>query len=82
MARSGAVLREVGTTNRTNLDDYRDAINERTRLILRVHPSNFRIEGFTAKPELRRLAELAKQHGLPLYEDLGSGCVIDLSRSG
>ena len=82
MARSGAVLREVGTTNRTNLDDYRDAINERTRLIMRVHSSNFRIEGFTAKPELRALAELAKERGLPLYEDLGSGCVIDLRQFG
>jgi L-seryl-tRNA(Ser) seleniumtransferase len=82
MMRSGAVLREVGTTNKTSLDDYRSAINERTRLIMRVHPSNFRMEGFTAKPELRALAELAKERGLPLYEDLGSGCVIDLSRFG
>jgi L-seryl-tRNA(Ser) seleniumtransferase len=82
MVRSGALLREVGTTNKTSLDDYRDAINDRTRLIMRVHPSNFRIEGFTAKPELRALAQLAKDRGLPLYEDLGSGCVIDLSRFG
>ncbi len=55
MARSGAILREVGTTNRTNLEDYRAAITERTRLILRVHPSNFRIEGFTGKPSLARI---------------------------
>ncbi len=82
MSRSGAVLREVGTTNKTNIEDYRDAINERTRLIMRVHPSNFRIEGFTAKPALRALAELAKEHAVPLYEDLGSGCVIDLSPYG
>ena len=52
MGRSGALMREVGTTNRTSIEDYRDAINERTRLLLRVHRSNFRIEGFTARPEL------------------------------
>jgi L-seryl-tRNA(Ser) seleniumtransferase len=82
MQRSGAVLREVGTTNRTKIEDYRAAINDRTRLLLRVHPSNFRIEGFTAKPELRELSELAKERGLPLYEDLGSGCVTDLRAFG
>jgi L-seryl-tRNA(Ser) seleniumtransferase len=82
MQRSGAILREVGTTNRTNTDDYREAINERTRLLLRVHPSNFRIEGFTARPELRDLAALAKDRGIPLYEDLGSGCVTDLRAFG
>jgi len=78
MQSSGAVLREVGTTNRTNIDDYRDAINERTRLLLRVHPSNFRIEGFTARPGLGELTALANERGIPLYEDLGSGCVTDL----
>jgi L-seryl-tRNA(Ser) seleniumtransferase len=82
MQRSGAILREVGTTNRTNINDYRDAINERTRLLLRVHPSNFRIEGFTARPELSGLAALAKERGIPLYEDLGSGCVTDLRSFG
>jgi L-seryl-tRNA(Ser) seleniumtransferase len=82
MQRSGAILREVGTTNRTNVDDYRDAINERTRLLLRVHPSNFRMEGFTSRPELGELAALAKERGVPLYEDLGSGCVADLRRFG
>jgi L-seryl-tRNA(Ser) seleniumtransferase len=82
MQRSGAVLREVGTTNRTHIGDYREAINERTRLLLRVHPSNFRIEGFTARPELRELAALAKERGVPLYEDLGSGCVMDLRAFG
>src|SRR5579862_3591655 len=82
MQSSGAVLREVGTTNRTHIDDYREAINERTRLLLRVHPSNFRIEGFTARPELRDLAALAKTRGIPLYEDLGSGCVTDLGAFG
>ena len=78
MQSSGAVLREVGTTNRTHVDDYREAINERTRLLLRVHPSNFRIQGFTARPELSELIALAKERGIPLYEDLGSGCVADL----
>jgi L-seryl-tRNA(Ser) seleniumtransferase len=82
MQRSGAVLREVGTTNRTHIGDYRDAINERTRLLLRVHPSNFRMEGFTARPELRELSALAKERGVPLYEDLGSGCVADLRGFG
>jgi len=82
MQRSGAILREVGTTNRTNIDDYRDAINERTRLLLRVHPSNFRIEGFTAKPVLSELAALARDRSVPLYEDLGSGCIADLRAYG
>ena len=82
MARSGAVLREVGTTNRTHLDDYRSAITERTRLLLRVHPSNFRITGFTARPELRELAALGRDRGIPVYEDLGSGCLADLHPFG
>jgi len=82
MQRSGAVLREVGTTNRTRIEDYRDAINERTRLLLRVHPSNFRIEGFTARPELRELVGLGAERGIPVYEDLGSGCVADLRAYG
>ncbi len=82
MQRSGAILREVGTTNRTHIGDYREAINERTRLLLRVHPSNFRIQGFTARPELRDLAALAAERGIPLYEDLGSGCVADLRAFG
>ena len=73
MAQSGAVLREVGTTNRTRAADYAAAITERTALILRVHPSNFRIEGFTARPELTELAEVAKTFSVPLFEDLGSG---------
>lgn len=77
LAHSGATLREVGTTNRTHLDDYRNAINERTRLILRVHPSNFHITGFTSKPELADLAALSRQTGIPVYEDLGSGCAWD-----
>ena len=82
MARSGAALREVGTTNRTSIEDYRDAFNERTRLLLRVHPSNFRIQGFTARPELSELVALGRERGLPVFEDLGSGCVVDLRPFG
>jgi L-seryl-tRNA(Ser) seleniumtransferase len=77
MKASGAALCEVGTTNRTHLDDYRAAINSRTGVILRVHPSNFHISGFTAKPRLNELAALARERNIPLYEDLGSGCVVD-----
>jgi L-seryl-tRNA(Ser) seleniumtransferase len=82
MQRSGAVLREIGTTNRTHIDDYRVAINERTRLLLRVHPSNFRIQGFTARPELGELVALGRERGISVYEDLGSGCVVDLRAYG
>jgi L-seryl-tRNA(Ser) seleniumtransferase len=82
MARSGAVLKEVGTTNRTNVDDYRAAITDRTALILRVHPSNFHMSGFTSRPELHDLTALARERGVPLYEDLGSGCVVDLRAYG
>src|ERR1017187_7604783 len=82
MAHSGATLREVGTTNRTSIEDYRAAINDRTRLLMRVHPSNFRISGFTARPELRELAALGRERGIPVYEDLGSGCVVDLRAFG
>jgi len=78
MKASGAALCEVGTTNRTHLDDYRAAINDRTRVILRVHPSNFHMTGFTAKPRLDELAALARERGIPLYEDLGSGCVAEV----
>jgi L-seryl-tRNA(Ser) seleniumtransferase len=82
MARSGTVLREVGTTNRTHIEDYRAAIGERTRLLLRVHPSNFRISGFTSRPELRELAALGHERNIPVYEDLGSGCMTDLRSFG
>ena len=81
-AKSGAILREVGTTNRTRLADYAGAINERTRVLLRVHPSNYRIVGFTERPELRELLDLARQHKLVVVEDLGSGCLLDLTRYG
>ncbi|MBZ5579626.1 MAG: L-seryl-tRNA(Sec) selenium transferase [Acidobacteriia bacterium] len=82
MARSGAIVREVGATNRTGIDDYREAIGDRTRLLLRVHPSNFRMQGFTARPDLRELAALGRERGIPVYEDLGSGCVVDLRPFG
>ena len=82
MRHSGAILREVGTTNRTGIGDYRDAIDERTRLLLRVHPSNFRIQGFTARPSLQELAALGSEKGIPVYEDLGSGCLVDLRPYG
>jgi L-seryl-tRNA(Ser) seleniumtransferase len=82
MQRAGAILREVGTTNRTHIDDYRAAINERTRLLLRVHPSNFHIQGFTSRPELNDLAALGRERGIPVYEDLGSGCIVDLRPHG
>src|SRR5439155_16419069 len=78
-AKSGAVLREVGTTNRTRLADYAAAVNERTRVLMRVHPSNFRIVGFTERPALDEMVDLARQHGLILLEDLGSGCLVDLT---
>jgi len=73
MTQSGAMLREVGTTNRTRVNDYAAAIGDRTALVLRVHPSNFRIEGFTERPEESELAALAHRFGLPLVHDLGSG---------
>ncbi len=82
MAATGAKLVEVGTTNRTHLKDYANAINENTRLIMKVHPSNFRIEGFTKDVTASELAPLAKQHGLPLVNDLGSGTLVDISRYG
>jgi L-seryl-tRNA(Ser) seleniumtransferase len=81
-AKSGAKLKEVGTTNRTRLADYAGVMNENTRALLRVHPSNFRVVGFTERPELAELAALAHQHHLPLIEDLGSGCLVDLRPLG
>ena len=74
---SQARLREVGSTNRTNLDDYRDALGERTRALLRIHPSNFKQVGFTGRPTIEQLVALAESTSLPLIEDLGSGCLVD-----
>jgi len=82
MSKSGAALREVGTTNRTRLADYERALNQRTRLILRVHRSNFQIVGFTEQPALEELVALAHRRGLPIMEDLGSGALFDLRLVG
>jgi L-seryl-tRNA(Ser) seleniumtransferase len=82
MASSGTHMVEVGTTNRTHLQDYSRAINEETRLIMHVHPSNYRIVGFASSPSLSELAALAHQRGLLLYEDAGSGALSDLTSYG
>src|SRR5262249_34486705 len=82
MTRSGARLREVGTTNRTHAKDYEKAISDNTRLLLRVHPSNFRMVGFTERPSLAEFVELGKRRGVPTYEDLGSGCISELASVG
>ena len=82
MAKSGATLREVGTTNRTRIADYERGINERTRLLLRVHRSNFEITGFTEEPSVEELVALARRRGMPLMEDLGSGALVDLEKFG
>src|SRR5438045_2330118 len=82
MEQSGALLREVGTTNRTRLADYENAINERTRLLLRVLPSNFKVTGFTDKPSLEDLVALSRRVSIPLVEDLGSGCLVELAEHG
>lgn len=82
MAKSGAVLREVGTTNRTRISDYERAINEKTRLLLRVHRSNFAIVGFTEQPSLEELAALGRKHNLSVMEDLGGGALLPLRSLG
>jgi L-seryl-tRNA(Ser) seleniumtransferase len=82
MVRAGGRLREVGTTNRTHLRDYEEAIGPETALILRVHRSNFQILGFTADIDVSDLVALAKRHGLPVMDDLGSGALLDLSLLG
>jgi L-seryl-tRNA(Ser) seleniumtransferase len=82
MAKSGAILREVGATNRTHPADYENAINENTALLLKVHTSNYKVVGFTAEVSLEQLVAIGKKHKLPVMEDLGSGALIDLSRYG
>ncbi|MBM4340077.1 MAG: L-seryl-tRNA(Sec) selenium transferase [Deltaproteobacteria bacterium] len=82
MKRSGATLKEVGTTNRTHLNDYQRAIGSESALLLKVHTSNFRVMGFTSEVPLDELVELGRKHHLPVMEDLGSGCFIDLVHYG
>jgi L-seryl-tRNA(Ser) seleniumtransferase len=82
MSKSNATLREVGTTNRTRVADYEQAINEKTRLLLRVHRSNFQITGFTEQPAIEELVALARTRNVPLMEDLGSGALFDLRTIG
>ena len=82
MSKSNATLHEVGTTNRTRVADYESAINEKTRLLLRVHRSNFQITGFTEQPAIEELAMLARTRNIPLMEDLGSGALFDLHHIG
>jgi L-seryl-tRNA(Ser) seleniumtransferase len=82
MRRSGALLREVGTTNRTYLDDYQKAIGPQTALLLKVHTSNFRVMGFAADVSCQDLVDLGRSQGIPVMDDLGSGCFVDLSRYG
>ena len=82
MNESGAVLVEVGTTNRTHLRDYRAAIGETTGMILKVHTSNYRVLGFTAEVEIEELVALGREHGIPVAHDLGSGCAVDLAGHG
>jgi L-seryl-tRNA(Ser) seleniumtransferase len=82
MNKSGAVLREVGTTNRTRVEDYERAINEKTRLLLRVHRSNFAIIGFTEQPSLEELCALGRKHKISVMEDLGGGALVPLRSLG
>lgn len=82
MTESGAILREVGTTNKTRLRDYKEAINDCTALILKVHKSNYRITGFTEEAAIEGLAGLGRDMGIPVVHDLGSGCLIDLKPYG
>ena len=82
MAKSGGILKEVGTTNRTHLRDYENAIGENTALLLKVHRSNYSVIGFTAEVSLRELVVLGAGHGVPVMEDLGSGTFIDFSKYG
>ncbi len=82
MAKSGAILREVGATNRTHAADYENAINDNTALLLKVHTSNYKVVGFTAEVTLEQMVAIGRKHNLPVMEDLGSGALIDLSKYG
>jgi L-seryl-tRNA(Ser) seleniumtransferase len=82
MKRSAALLKEVGTTNRTHLSDYREAIGSQTALLLKVHTSNFRVTGFTSSVPLQDLVQLGREYEIPVMDDLGSGCLLDLSQYG
>jgi L-seryl-tRNA(Ser) seleniumtransferase len=82
MKSSGAKMVEIGATNKTHLHDYQNAINERTAAIMLVHPSNYQIVGFTAKPEIKEIIELAHSNSIPILYDLGSGALVDFSRFG
>jgi len=82
MAKSGAILHEVGATNRTHPVDYENAINENTALLLKVHTSNYKVVGFTAEVSLEEMVAIGKKHNLPVMEDLGSGAFIDLGKYG
>jgi L-seryl-tRNA(Ser) seleniumtransferase len=82
MSKSAAIMREVGTTNRTRLSDYEKAISPKTGLILKVHTSNYRIVGFTEEADIVSLAALGKGRSIPVMDDLGSGCLIDLDKYG
>ncbi len=82
MSKSGATLREVGTTNRTRISDYEQAINEKTKMLLRVHRSNFEIVGFTEQPTLEQLVALGRKHKIPVVEDQGSGALVELAEFG
>lgn len=81
-AASGAILKEVGTTNRTYLRDYEEAINENTGALIRVHRSNFSLSGFVAEPDVVEMVEVGRKHGIPVIDDIGSGCMQSLSPFG
>ena len=82
MARSGALLHEVGTTNRTHPQDYENAIGPDTAMLLKVHPSNYRVVGFTSEVSLEELVKIGSEHGIPVMEDLGAGALVDMSTYG
>jgi len=82
MSRSGAILREVGTTNRTHVRDYEEAINERTAAIMHVHTSNYRVRGFAGAPDIGELVELGRRRDVAVIDDLGSGAIVPLAEFG